>query len=56
MTYTCTKCGETKTEPMEKDPANHADYGTEVVNAEAALCYRDGYTGDTVCLGCGAAL
>ncbi len=55
-TYTCTKCSETKTEPVEKDPANHADYGAEVINAEAARCYRDGYTGDTVCLGCGAVL
>ena len=36
--------------PIDKN--NHAG-GTTVVNAENALCYQDGYTGDTVCLGCG---
>ena len=39
---------------IEIDPSNHADYGTKVVNAKAATCKEDGYTGDTVCAGCEA--
>ena len=35
------------------NPQNHAG-GTVVKNAIAASCYRDGYTGDTYCKGCGA--
>ena len=53
-TFTCSVCKETKTEPVEIDPANHADYGTEVKDAKAADCVNEGYTGDTVCKGCGA--
>jgi hypothetical protein len=55
-TYHCTVegCNGEKTETdVQIDTANHADYGTEVVNATAAACYRDGYTGDTVCARCG---
>ena len=51
-TYTCTVCSETKTEPIAKDPANHAG-GTELRNVKAATCGTDGYTGDTYCKGCG---
>ena len=51
--FTCTVCDATKTEPIEIDPTNHADYGTKVENAKAATCEEAGYTGDTVCLGCG---
>ena len=54
-TYTCTVCSETKTEPIAKDPANHAG-GTELRNVKAATCGTDGYTGDTYCKGCGAKL
>ena len=58
-TYHCTVegCNGEKTETdVQIDTANHADYGTEVVNATAAACYRDGYTGDTVCARCRALL
>ena len=54
--FTCTVCGATKTEPIVVDPANHADYGTHLENASAATCLEAGYTGDTVCNGCGATL
>ena len=46
-------CGATKTKPIEIDPTNHADYGTKVESAKAATCEEAGYTGDTVCIGCG---
>lgn len=55
-TFTCTVCKETKTETISKDASNHADYGTEVKNAKAATETAKGYTGDTVCKGCGAVL
>ena len=54
--YNCTLCVATKTEQTEKNPANHADYGTHLANAVAAGCTEPGYTGDTVCDGCGAVL
>ena len=54
-TFTCTVCGETKTEAVAKDANNHVG-GTEVRNAKDATCGEDGYTGDTYCLGCGAKL
>ena len=53
---TCTLCGEKKTETIAKDASNHADYGTEVKNAKAATETAKGYTGDTVCKGCGAVI
>ena len=54
-TYMCTRCGNTKDEYLGKDAGNHTG-GTVIVNAVGALCYKDGYTGDTVCAGCGATL
>ncbi len=54
--YNCTLCVATKTEQTEKNPANHADYGTHLANAVAAGCTEPGYTGNTVCDGCGAVL
>ncbi len=54
-TYTCTDCGATKTETIAIDASNHTG-GTTVENAYAATCVDTGYTGDTVCLGCGATL
>ncbi|MBQ6019886.1 MAG: hypothetical protein IJL26_06865 [Clostridia bacterium] len=54
--FTCTECGATKTEPIAKDPNNHASYGTVVKNAAEATCEADGYTGDVCCKGCGAVL
>ena len=55
-TLTCTVCGEKKTETIAKDASNHADYGTELKNAQAATETSKGYTGDKVCKGCGAVL
>lgn len=47
-------CGAANEKELDEDPANHADYGTETVNAVEAKCNLDGYTGDTVCAKCGA--
>ena len=55
-TFTCAVCKETRTEPIPVDPANHADYGTELINEKPATATETGYTGDTVCKGCGAVL
>ena len=54
-TFTCTVCGDTKTETVAKDASNHVG-GTEVRNAKEATCGEEGYTGDTYCLGCGVKL
>ena len=45
----CEICG---VEYGDFDSDNH-DGGTEVRDAVAATCNKDGYTGDTYCLGCG---
>ncbi|MBQ6065301.1 MAG: hypothetical protein IJK89_00635 [Clostridia bacterium] len=58
-TYTCTVPGCNATDvrtDVSEDPNNHADYGTDTENAAPAYCYRDGYTGDTVCARCRAVL
>ena len=58
VTY-CTVCKaklSSTSKTVAKDPANHADYGTEVRNAKPATEQAPGYTGDTVCKGCGAVL
>ena len=47
-TYTCTKCGATKTEAVEA--TGHQK--TEVRGAKEATCEKAGYTGDTYCLKC----
>ena len=52
LLYTCSVCGETKTETGTTNPSNHAG-GTEGRGAFAETCGKDGYTGDTYCLGCG---
>ena len=52
-TYTCTTCNATKTETISKNAANHASYGTTVKNIVDASCTAKGYTGDTICNGCG---
>lgn len=48
----CTRCGEAY---GDKDPSNH-DGGTELKNAKVATTEEEGYTGDTVCKGCGVTL
>jgi len=53
--YLC--CGQTipgSTTP--KNPDNHGEHGTKVINAVAPDCKNDGYTGDTACEGCGKVL
>ena len=47
-TYTCTKCGATKTEAVEATGHQH----TEIRNAKEAACETAGYTGDTYCTDC----
>ena len=47
-TYTCTKCGATKTEAVEATGHQH----TEIRNAKEAECETTGYTGDTYCTDC----
>ena len=48
-TYTCTICGETKTETISK---SHQHGETEIRNAKEATSTEDGYTGDTYCKVC----
>ena len=53
-TSVCTVCGNSKTVDKDgKDSENH-DGGVEVRFAFDAMCNKDGYTGDTYCLGCKA--
>ena len=47
----CLVCGYTM---GEKNPNNHAHYGTEVRDAVEPTDTTAGYTGDTYCRGCGA--
>lgn len=54
-TSTCSICGKVKTEAIAKDANNHVG-GTEIKNAVAATCTKEGKSGDTVCKGCGAVL
>lgn len=49
-TYTCTLCGDTKTEEVTFT-CDHAN--TELKGAQSATCEKTGYTGDTVCITCG---
>lgn len=56
VTYTCSRCDDTYTEEGVLDPTNHADYGTKVEHAKEPTRGEDGYTGDTVCNGCGATI
>ena len=53
-TFTCDVCTDSYTEDIEKNPENHADYGTKIVGAAENTCALDGYTGDTHCAGCDA--
>ena len=52
--YTCTACGETYTELLEKDPNAHTGV-THLENVKEATCVSTGYSGDTVCE-CGVTL
>jgi len=51
MTYTCAVCGDSYTEPIEKDPANHTGGTYENVITPATLT-TDGLMG-IYCAGCG---
>lgn len=48
-TYTCSICGETKTETIKA-----TGHDVELQNAVEATCQQEGYTGDKVCKACGA--
>ncbi len=50
-TSVCSSCGETLTETITIDPANHIGE-TELRNAVSATETRLGYTGDVYCLSC----
>ena len=53
---TCSRCGTTKETSLLLDASNHGSYGTTVKNQKNATCVVKGYTGDTVCKGCGKTL
>ena len=56
ITCVCDVCGAVKTEATALDPDNHAAYGERLSCEREATCAAAGYTGDTVCAGCGAVL
>lgn len=56
VTYECSRCHDIKVETGVLNPNNHEGGTTEGVNAKEATRGEDGYTGDTVCNGCGATL
>lgn len=49
-TFTCTICGNTKTETVKKTTKH---LHTEIRNKKDATCKDEGYTGDTYCTDCG---
>lgn len=53
--FVCQLCDKKTTEKIEKNPNNHTG-GTEIRGIVEATCTAEGYTGDTVCKGCGAVL
>lgn len=56
VTYECSRCHDIKVETGVLNPNNHEGGTTEGVDAKEATRGEDGYTGDTVCNGCGATL
>ncbi|MCC8073996.1 MAG: leucine-rich repeat protein, partial [Clostridiales bacterium] len=50
--YTCSVCGYSYDEVLEKLDCDHTGE-TTTVNAVEATCYSEGYTGDTLCKTCG---
>ena len=53
----CEVCHNTiATDTIAVDETNHADYGTHLEGKVEATCVLDGYTGNTVCNGCGKTL
>lgn len=56
-TYTCSGCGETKTEVLPKKGMEHCTHENIEVRGQAeAGCEEAGYTGDTYCQDCGLPL
>ena len=51
-THTCTNCGDSYVDNYT-DALGHDD---QIVNAKAATCTEDGYTGDVVCKRCGVVI
>lgn len=50
--YTCVECGTTMTEDIPQDPENHSG-GMSVIGYSPATESHNGWSGDTVCNGCG---
>lgn len=50
--FSCTKCGGTKTENIDKDVNNHVEATKTILKTEPT-CTESGYSGDVVCAGCG---
>lgn len=50
-TFTCTICGDTKTETISKAADKHLH--SEIRDKKDATCKDEGYTGDTYCTDCG---
>lgn len=50
-TFTCTICGDTKTETISKAADKHLH--NEIRDKKDATCKDEGYTGDTYCTDCG---
>ena len=55
-TYICSVCEFTKTEEVDFDAENHAEYDVEIRNDSEPKCTIKGYTGDVCCTGCDAVL
>lgn len=52
-TRVCGTCGATDTVSTGIDPNNHSPYDTYLIGALTPDCANSGYSGDTVCRGCG---
>lgn len=52
ITYTCTRCNDTKTESIPIDKCAHKN--RETLNKKNATCKDEGYSGDICCKDCGA--
>ena len=51
--YTCMECGETMTDTTPIDLTKHGNHATHIENGRQPTCTGAGYSGDTVCDGCG---
>ncbi len=51
--WTCDVCGEEKIEESSLDSFRHSGPFVNAGNSKAVTCGQDGFTGDTICSGCG---